>query len=92
MLQVTISPKLPYCREIYMRFGRDYGRGFVDHECALDLKSVISENEKKDLLSNTEKTEQIVENIVQRISDAAAFHKIEIEDISVTFRKPRPSE
>ena len=80
MLQMKMAPKIYYVPEIYLRFGRDYGRSFLEQEAAVDVNSVISQHNFDELVSDDADTEDIVDEIVSRIEDAAFFHKIKLRD------------
>jgi len=88
-LQAKLEPKAHYAREIYMRFGRDYGRGFVDEEASVDIRSVVSNFESSDLLNSDESAMKAEEEICSRIVDACAFHRMILHEATVIFRDPQ---
>lgn len=87
-VKVRLQPKVAFVPEIYLRFGREFGRAFLHQELSIDLQSVVKEHTYAELISNDEKTDKIVDDIVERFQDAAAFHKVIITEVSVVFRNP----
>ncbi|PHJ24116.1 prohibitin family protein [Cystoisospora suis] len=87
-VRVRLQPKIAFIPEIYLRFGREFGRAFLNEELNIDLKSVIKEHTYAELVKNDENTDKIVDDLVARFQDAAAFHKIILTEVSVLFRNP----
>merc|ERR1712113_1064846 len=82
------QPKVHWVPEIYYKFGKDYGRGFLEKEASIDIAEVVKEHTFEELVNGTEEAvEKIAEAISARISDACAFHKIKIaeEETSIVF-------
>ncbi|EPR58527.1 putative prohibitin family protein [Toxoplasma gondii RUB] len=87
-VKVRLQPKVAFVPELYLRFGREFGRAFLHQELSIDLRSVVKEHSYASLINNDEETDRIVDEIVERFQDAAAFHKVIITEISVVFRNP----
>eukprot|EP00929_Paragymnodinium_shiwhaense_P116012 TRINITY_DN85247_c0_g1_i1.p1 TRINITY_DN85247_c0_g1~~TRINITY_DN85247_c0_g1_i1.p1 ORF type:complete len:207 (+),score=40.14 TRINITY_DN85247_c0_g1_i1:172-792(+) len=86
-----LQPKVHWVPEIYYKFGKDYGRGFLEKEATCDIEEVVKKYNLADLVSDNEDlVEGIAKEIEDRISDACAFHKIKIakEDTSIVFLDP----
>ncbi|PFH33802.1 putative prohibitin family protein [Besnoitia besnoiti] len=91
-VKVRLQPKVAFVPEIYLRFGREFGRAFLHEELSIDLRSVVKEHTYAELIKNDEATDAIVDDLVERFQDAAAFHKVIITEVSVVFRNPEDDE
>lgn len=80
-VRVRLQPKIAFIPEIYLRFGREFGRAFLNEELNIDLRSVIKEHTYAELIKNDENTDKIVDDLVARFQDAAAFHKIILTEV-----------
>mmetsp|Transcript_84887 Transcript_84887/g.177441 ORF Transcript_84887/g.177441 Transcript_84887/m.177441 type:complete len:199 (-) Transcript_84887:68-664(-) len=86
-----LQPKVHWVPEIYLKFGKDYGRGFLEQEAAIDIEEVIKKYTFKELVEGSEEfQDQVAEEIATRINDACVFHKIVIakEETVVAFLDP----
>merc|ERR1712113_1125424 len=89
------QPKVHWVPEIYYKFGKDYGRGFLEKEAGVDIAEVVKKYSFDELVRGSEeKLEAIVEDISERLSDTCAFHKIKIakEETNVVFLDPEAAE
>lgn len=91
-VRVRLQPKIAYVPEIYLRFGREFGRAFLSEELSIDVNSVVSQHTYAELVKHDATTDAIEEDLIQRFHDAAAFHKIIISEASVVFRHPDDDE
>eukprot|EP00386_Alphamonas_edax_P009978 GDKI01032564.1.p1 GENE.GDKI01032564.1~~GDKI01032564.1.p1 ORF type:complete len:222 (-),score=46.75 GDKI01032564.1:133-756(-) len=92
LLQAKLQPRIPYVPEIYLRFGRDFGRAFLEQEGIIDLTNVIKQHTYETLIANDSETDKVVREIVTRLEEACAFHKLHIKDVSIIFRDPLAGE
>eukprot|EP00913_Durusdinium_trenchii_P026333 g24709.t1 len=90
-LVCRLQPKVHWVPEIYYKFGKDYGRGFLEKEASVDISEVVKKYTFSELVSGPEEAvEAIAEEINLRIADACAFHKIKIakDETSIVFLDP----
>ncbi|CAL1162940.1 unnamed protein product [Cladocopium goreaui] len=90
-LVCRLQPKVHWVPEIYYKFGKDYGRGFLEKEATVDISEVVKNYTFAELVSGSEeKVEAIAEEINLRIADACSFHKIKIakDETSIVFLDP----
>merc|ERR1711957_1037397 len=90
-LVCRMQPKVHWVPEIYYKFGKDYGRGFLEKEATVDIAEVVKSHTFEELISGSEDSvEAIVDEISARLTDASAFHKIKIatEETSIVFLDP----
>mmetsp|Transcript_44316 Transcript_44316/g.103570 ORF Transcript_44316/g.103570 Transcript_44316/m.103570 type:complete len:199 (+) Transcript_44316:21-617(+) len=90
-LVCRLQPKVHWIPEIYYKFGKDYGRGFLEKEASVDISEVVKTRTFAELISGTEdQVDAIAEEINQRIIDACQFHKIKIakDETSIVFLDP----
>merc|ERR1712083_1113408 len=90
-LLCRLQPRVHWVPEIYYKFGKDYGRGFLEREATVDIAEVVDKHTFDELIRGPEdKVEAIAETISQRITDACTFHKIKIanEETSIVFLDP----
>ncbi|CAE7900154.1 unnamed protein product [Symbiodinium microadriaticum] len=90
-LVCRLQPKVHWIPEIYYKFGKDYGRGFLEKEASVDISEVVKTRTFAELISGTEDdVDAIAEEINQRIADACQFHKIKIakDETSIVFLDP----
>ncbi|CAE7374759.1 unnamed protein product [Symbiodinium pilosum] len=94
-LVCRLQPKVHWVPEIYYKFGKDYGRGFLEKEASVDISEVVKQRTFAELVKGSEDdVEAIVEEINQRISDACNFHKIKIakDETSIVFLDPEEDD
>lgn len=78
-LLCRLQPKVHWAPETYMKFGKDYGRGFLEKEATVDIAEVVRRHTLKELVAGSEDAvDKIAEEISNRISDACIFHKLKI--------------
>merc|ERR1712083_620991 len=78
-LLCRLQPKVHWVPEIYYKFGKDYGRGFLEREASVDIAEVVKRYTFAELVKGSEDAvDAIAETISQRITDACTFHKIKI--------------
>merc|ERR1712217_353420 len=90
-LLCRLQPKVHWVPGIYYKFGKDYGRGFLEKEASVDIAEVVNKHTYEELINGSDDAvEKIAEAISSRISDACAFHKIKIaeEETSIVFLDP----
>jgi len=86
-----LQPKVHWVPEIYCKFGKDYGRGFLEKEATVDISEVVKQHTFDELVHGSEDdTEKIAQEISFRMADACNFHKIRIakEETSILFLDP----
>jgi hypothetical protein len=94
-LLCRLQPKVHWVPEIYYKFGKDYGRGFLEKEASVDISEVVSKYTFEELVKGPEDAvDGIAEEIRNRIHDACAFHKIVIakEETELHFLDPEAPE
>merc|ERR1712150_304385 len=94
-LLCRLQPKVHWVPEIYYKFGKDYGRGFLEKEATVDISEVVKQYNFQELVSGKEESvDAVVEEISKRISDACAFHKIKVasEETSIMFLGPEADD
>ncbi|CAJ1401310.1 unnamed protein product [Effrenium voratum] len=90
-LVCRMQPKVHWVPEIYYKFGKDYGRGFLEKEASVDISEVVKLHTFAELVSGPEDAvEAIADEINLRINDACTFHKIKIakDETSIVFLDP----
>mmetsp|Transcript_137422 Transcript_137422/g.293684 ORF Transcript_137422/g.293684 Transcript_137422/m.293684 type:complete len:214 (-) Transcript_137422:57-698(-) len=90
-LLCRLQPKVHWVPEIYYKFGKDYGRGFLEREASVDISEVVKEHTFDELVSgNEDAVDAIANEISARLDDACSFHKIKIatEETSIVFLDP----
>merc|ERR1719356_2270712 len=66
-LLCRLQPKVHWVPEIYYKFGKDYGRGFLEREATVDIAEVVKRHTLQELVAGAEETlEAIVEVISER--------------------------
>mmetsp|Transcript_10554 Transcript_10554/g.19427 ORF Transcript_10554/g.19427 Transcript_10554/m.19427 type:complete len:199 (+) Transcript_10554:108-704(+) len=94
-LLCRLQPKVHWVPEIYMSFGKDYGRGFLEREATVDIQEVVKRYSFAELVSGEEEAvDKIADEIADRVADACSFHKIKIakEETSIVFVDPEAGE
>jgi len=94
-LLCRLQPKVHWVPEIYWKFGKDYGRGFLELEAVVDIAKVVQEHTFDELIHGSEDSiEAIAADVGERIADACSFHKIKIakEETTVIFLDPEALE
>eukprot|EP00440_Ansanella_granifera_P074414 gb/GFBE01080753.1/.p1 GENE.gb/GFBE01080753.1/~~gb/GFBE01080753.1/.p1 ORF type:complete len:200 (+),score=49.73 gb/GFBE01080753.1/:1-600(+) len=94
-LLCRLQPKVHWVPEIYYKFGKDYGRGFLEKEASVDVAEVVKKYTFAELVSGSEDSvDAIAEEISLRIADACSFHKIKVakEETSIVFLDPEAGE
>eukprot|EP00920_Eleutheroschizon_duboscqi_P002175 GHVT01005400.1.p1 GENE.GHVT01005400.1~~GHVT01005400.1.p1 ORF type:complete len:429 (-),score=127.77 GHVT01005400.1:123-1409(-) len=91
-LQCTFAPRVENIFELVERFGRDYGRVFLEDEAARDVAAVVSSFDAAQLTDQEHAAGQAVDQLVSRLRDAAAFHKIVASEITIVFRHGQPED
>merc|ERR1712157_28207 len=78
-LLCRLQPKVHWVPEIYYKFGKDYGRGFLEKEASVDISEVVNKYTFDERVRGSEDAvEAIADEIGTRLTDACAFHKIKI--------------
>merc|ERR1712151_1268519 len=78
-LLCRMQPKVHWVPEIYYKFGKDYGRGFLEKEASVDISEVVKMHTLAELVSGSDDAmDAITEHISNRLNDAASFRKIKI--------------
>eukprot|EP00747_Dinoflagellata_sp_TGD_P167685 gnl/TRDRNA2_/TRDRNA2_192522_c0_seq1.p1 gnl/TRDRNA2_/TRDRNA2_192522_c0~~gnl/TRDRNA2_/TRDRNA2_192522_c0_seq1.p1 ORF type:complete len:219 (-),score=50.15 gnl/TRDRNA2_/TRDRNA2_192522_c0_seq1:152-748(-) len=94
-LLCRLQPKVHWVPEIYYKFGKDYGRGFLEKEATIDISEVVKQHTFDEIISGTDEfIDRLAETISERIADACAFHKIKIakEETAIVFVDPEAVE
>ncbi|CAK0814929.1 unnamed protein product [Prorocentrum cordatum] len=94
-LLCRLQPKVHWVPEIYYKFGKDYGRSFLEKEASVDIAEVVKQHTFEELVHGSEDVaDAIAEAISDRLSDACAFHKIKIarEETAIVFLDPEAPE
>mmetsp|Transcript_108054 Transcript_108054/g.304394 ORF Transcript_108054/g.304394 Transcript_108054/m.304394 type:complete len:199 (-) Transcript_108054:150-746(-) len=90
-LLCRLQPKVHWVPEIYYKFGKDYGRGFLEKEATVDIAEVVKKHSFAELVAGAEEVvDAIAEEISSRLNDACTFHKIKIarEETTIVFLDP----
>uniref|UniRef100_A0A7S4PSM1 Band 7 domain-containing protein n=1 Tax=Alexandrium monilatum TaxID=311494 RepID=A0A7S4PSM1_9DINO len=90
-LLCRLQPKVHWVPEIYYKFGKDYGRGFLEKEATVDISEVVKNHTFEELVRGSEDAvDAIAEEISDRLYDACAFHKIKVakEETTIVFLDP----
>merc|ERR1719174_1782150 len=94
-LLCRLQPKVHWVPEIYTKFGKDYGRGFLEREATVDIADIVRMYTLEELLRGSEESiDRIADEISDRITDACTFHKLKIakEETNVVFVDPENPE
>lgn len=94
-LLCRLQPKVHWVPEIYYKFGKDYGRGFLEKEATVDIAEVVKNYTLAELVTGSEeKVDAIAEELCGRLNDACAFHKIKIakEETTIVFLDPEAED
>lgn len=94
-LLCRLQPKVHWVPEIYYKFGKDYGRGFLEKEATVDISEVVKKYTLGELVAGPEDDmDAIAAEIATRLNDACSFHKIKIatEETSIIFLDPEVLE
>ncbi|CAE8643063.1 unnamed protein product [Polarella glacialis] len=94
-LLCRLQPRVHWVPEIYYKFGKDYGRGFLEKEASVDIAEVVKRYSFAELVNGSEEVQDaIADEISNRIGDACNFHKIKIakEETSIVFLDPEVGE
>eukprot|EP00933_Yihiella_yeosuensis_P031414 TRINITY_DN24986_c0_g1_i1.p1 TRINITY_DN24986_c0_g1~~TRINITY_DN24986_c0_g1_i1.p1 ORF type:complete len:207 (-),score=51.28 TRINITY_DN24986_c0_g1_i1:131-751(-) len=94
-LLCRLQPKVHWVPEIYYKFGKDYGRGFLEKEATVDISEVVKKHTLAELVKGSEDdVDVIAEEIANRLADASAFHKIKIakDETQIVFLDPEADE
>ena len=86
-LMVSIQPPAHWMPEIFYKFGKDYGRTFLEREATIDFEEVCKKYTAKDLLESGSDSDAVSE-MKLRLQDAAAFHRLQIAEASISFIDP----
>jgi len=85
-LVTKLQPKVHWVPHIYVEFGKDYGREFLEKEAAVDIKEVAAQYTKEDLLNGTDDVlDSMAEEIKTRLSDAAEANKLKLDTEETTI-------
>merc|ERR1712187_774137 len=90
-LLCRLQPKVHWVPEIYYKFGKDYGRGFLEKEASVDIAEVVGNHTFDELVKGPEENvDSIAAEIRDRVHDACAFRKIGIakEETEIIFLDP----
>jgi hypothetical protein len=88
-LVITIQPPMHWMPEIFYKFGRDYGRTFLEREATIDFEEVCKRYTSSDLLEEgSVKQKEAIDELQLRLKDAAAFHRLSIVDAIISFVDP----
>merc|ERR1712187_356154 len=69
-LLCRLQPKVHWVPEIYYKFGKDYGRGFLEKEVSVDISEVVLHHTFDELVSGSDDAmDAITEEIRNRIHD-----------------------
>mmetsp|Transcript_107845 Transcript_107845/g.305086 ORF Transcript_107845/g.305086 Transcript_107845/m.305086 type:complete len:199 (+) Transcript_107845:3-599(+) len=94
-LLCRLQPKVHWVPEIYYKFGKDYGRGFLEKEAVVDISEIVKQHTLQELVDGSEDViDGIADEIGNRLYDACAFHKIKIakEETAIVFLDPEADE
>jgi len=94
-LLCRLQPKVHWIPEIYYKFGKDYGRGFLEREATVDIADVVKNYTLDELVHGQEDfVDRIADEISSRLVDTCCFHKIKIaqEETTVVFLDPEVDE
>eukprot|EP00922_Rhytidocystis_sp_ex-Travisia-forbesii_P008090 GHVS01011927.1.p1 GENE.GHVS01011927.1~~GHVS01011927.1.p1 ORF type:complete len:305 (-),score=51.55 GHVS01011927.1:80-994(-) len=61
-LQIRLQPKIAFCRDIYLRLGRDYARAFVENEAVVDIENIVRKFTYDQLVHNNDNTDDTDNN------------------------------
>merc|ERR1712151_752184 len=85
-LLCRLQPKVHWGPEIYLKFGKDFGRGFLEQEASTDIEEVVKRYTFDDLVKGPEDlVDKVVDEISTRINDACTFHKLKIASDETTL-------
>merc|ERR1712137_374777 len=90
-LLCRLQPKVHWVPEIYYKFGKDYGRSFLEREATVDIEEAVKRYTFDELINGKEEdVDAIAEEITRNIQDACAFHKIRIatQETVIVFVDP----
>jgi SPFH domain / Band 7 family len=87
-LVISLQPPVHWMPEVFYKFGKDYGRTFLEREASIDCEEVCKKFTASDLLAEGDSQSAAVEDLRVRLQDAAAFHRLKITDLSVSFVDP----
>merc|ERR1711953_759163 len=69
-LLCRLQPKVHWAPEIYTKFGKDYGRGFLEREATVDIAEVVKRYTLQELVAGSEDfVDSVAAEISERISD-----------------------
>jgi len=88
-LIIKIQPPVHWMPEVFYKFGKDYGRTFLEREATIDFEEVCKRYDIADLLKSGEKQDAAVAELKVRLEDAATFHRLKISDVSISFVDPQ---
>lgn len=90
---VRLQPKIHWTPEICGKWGKDYGRGFLDSEGVVDIAEVCTQYTLRELThAKHEATSlEVADELRRRLADACCYHHINIDeaDTEVQFLKPQ---
>lgn len=86
-LIVSIQPPAHWMPEIFYKFGKDYGRTFLEREATIDFEEVCKRYTTKELLESGNDSQAVAE-LKERLHDAAAFHRLQITEANISFIDP----
>ncbi|KAF4750528.1 hypothetical protein FOZ62_012358 [Perkinsus olseni] len=81
----SISAKVHWMPEIYYKFGKDFGRGFLEREATIDVEEVVRKYTLEELLEDGEPLDKAIAEIKLRLDDAAAYHKVSFDHAETTI-------
>jgi hypothetical protein len=87
-LTISIQTPVHWMPEILYKFGKDFGKSFLEREASIDFIEVLKNYNKQDLLNDDATLEIVRRELQLRLNDAASFHKLQISDIFITFVDP----
>ena len=90
-LLVSIQAPIHWMPEVFYKFGRDFGRSFLEREAAIDFEEVCKRHSFKDLLSDGPVAQTAMNELKSRLEDAATFHRLGVEDMNISFVNPDDS-
>eukprot|EP00441_Pelagodinium_beii_P039478 CAMPEP_0197637226 /NCGR_PEP_ID=MMETSP1338-20131121/12515_1 /TAXON_ID=43686 ORGANISM="Pelagodinium beii, Strain RCC1491" /NCGR_SAMPLE_ID=MMETSP1338 /ASSEMBLY_ACC=CAM_ASM_000754 /LENGTH=120 /DNA_ID=CAMNT_0043209617 /DNA_START=198 /DNA_END=560 /DNA_ORIENTATION=- len=94
-LLCRLQPKVHWTPEIYYKFGKDYGRGFLEKEATVDIAEVVKNYTLDELVNGSEEfVDSVADQLSSRIADACNFHKIKIakDETTISFLDPEVGE
>ena len=87
-LVVAIEPPVHWMPEIFYKFGRDFGRTFLEREAVIDFEEVCKKYKKSELIEEGPQKEAAIQDLELRISDAATYHRLKMDELRITFLDP----